>query len=278
MASSGHDVRDVIFGDLQSASVSISGTVFQDTKGKGVHTSCETGLAGVTVFLDTNNNGVLDTGEISTTTDSKGNYRFTNLDAGTYHVAEVLPTGFMQTTAKPAAIVASSGDNVRDVIFGEFQMMSISGTALHDSSGNGVCNTSGAGMPGVTIFLDTVNHGVLCEVQSTTTDANGNFSFTNLGPGTYDVREVQQIGFMQVTANPAAIRARSGDNVADVIFGNIQLVANSGTTNPNGNSGGNTCPAALHRTADVDATPNGDHDTASSSTTTNTNCDYAFAH
>ena len=95
------------FGDFKT--VSISGSVFQDTNGNGGCNKGEAGLAGVTVFLDTNNNGVLDAGETSTTTDANGNYSFTNVGPGTYHVAEVLPTGFTQTTANPAAIVASSG-------------------------------------------------------------------------------------------------------------------------------------------------------------------------
>ena len=42
----------------------------------------------VTVYLDTNNNGVRDAGEISTTSDGSGNYSFTALPNGTFAVRE----------------------------------------------------------------------------------------------------------------------------------------------------------------------------------------------
>ena len=37
------------------------------------------------------------------------------------------------------------------------------------------------------------------------TDATGNYTFANLGPGTYRVREVQPAGSTQTTANPANV-------------------------------------------------------------------------
>ena len=55
-------------------------------------------LPGWTVFLDTNNNGQLNTGEPSTTTDSDGNYVFRNVASGSYTVAEVSQTGWTEVT------------------------------------------------------------------------------------------------------------------------------------------------------------------------------------
>ncbi len=64
-------------------------------------------LAGVTVYLDLNNNGLLDTNEPTQITasdnpntleiDETGQYRFTNLTPGTYIVREVVPEGYKQT-------------------------------------------------------------------------------------------------------------------------------------------------------------------------------------
>src|SRR5947207_976740 len=51
---------------------SISGTVWKDSDGDGVKDSTETGLSGVTVYLDKNNNSALDSGETTTTTSSTG--------------------------------------------------------------------------------------------------------------------------------------------------------------------------------------------------------------
>jgi len=53
-------------------------------------------MSGVTVYLDTNNNGSLDDGEVSMTTDPSGNYKFADLAFGTtYFVREIVPSGYM---------------------------------------------------------------------------------------------------------------------------------------------------------------------------------------
>ena len=64
-------------------------------------------LAGVSIYLDTNNNGILDPDEPVTVTteddpstpefDETGEYKFTNLLPGTYTVREVVPDDFIQT-------------------------------------------------------------------------------------------------------------------------------------------------------------------------------------
>jgi hypothetical protein len=84
-------------------------------------------------------------------------------------------------------------------------------------------------LPGFTIYIDANNNHVLdAGERSTTTDANGNYSFANVGPGTYRVREVAKSGFVQMTNDPANIVASSGTNVTGVLFGNIP-VANLAT-------------------------------------------------
>ena len=67
----------------------------------------EPGLTGVQVYLDLNNNGLLDANEPSQITssdnpntldiDETGQYRFTNLTPGSYVVREVVPGGYKQT-------------------------------------------------------------------------------------------------------------------------------------------------------------------------------------
>jgi hypothetical protein len=61
----------------------------------------EPGLPNWTIYLDLNNNGVLDTGEPFTKTDANGNYSFTSLSPGTYYVREVPQTGWQQTAPAP---------------------------------------------------------------------------------------------------------------------------------------------------------------------------------
>ncbi len=67
----------------------------------------ERGMPGVTVFLDTDNDGVLDASETRTVSlfddpdtsdfDETGLYRFTGLTPGNYVIREVIPTGYSQT-------------------------------------------------------------------------------------------------------------------------------------------------------------------------------------
>ncbi len=72
----------------------------------GGQTLVEPGQANVKVYLDLNNNGVFDSNEPTqltlsdnpnTAVNEAGQYRFTNLAAGTYNVRSVVPTGSTQT-------------------------------------------------------------------------------------------------------------------------------------------------------------------------------------
>jgi len=75
----------------------IHGLKWNDLDGDSTRDPEEAGLSGWTIYLDQNQNGVLDTGETSAITDSSGNYAFTGLAAGTYTVAEVMQEGWEQT-------------------------------------------------------------------------------------------------------------------------------------------------------------------------------------
>ena len=77
-------------------------------------------MSGWTIYLDQNQNSVLDSGETSTVTDSSGNYLFTNMLPGTYYVREVQQSGWTQTTSNPAPITLVSADAITGVDFGNF--------------------------------------------------------------------------------------------------------------------------------------------------------------
>ena len=62
----------------------VSGTAFNDVNANGAFDSGEPTLSGVQVYLDANNNRVLDGSELSTTTGAAGNYAFSNVPAGSY--------------------------------------------------------------------------------------------------------------------------------------------------------------------------------------------------
>ena len=197
---------DLAFGN--SSGGSISGQKFNDLDGDGVKDAGEPGLSGWTIELDG--------GAQSTVTDGSGNYSFTNLTPGTYTITEVLQAGWTQTTTSPAAITVTSGSDVTGVDFGNFQNVSISGQKFNDLDGDGVKDAGEPGLSGWTIELDG-------GAQSTVTDGSGNYSFTNLTPGTYTITEVPQIGWLQTTPGPAPITVVSGEDVAGVNIGNTQF-------------------------------------------------------
>ena len=92
------------FGNLGQSSGSIHGVKWEDVNGDGRIGPNEPLLPGWTIFIDLNNNGVLDEGEPShvtddnptTRTDETGRYWFTDLPVGPYTVAEVQQDGWMQ--------------------------------------------------------------------------------------------------------------------------------------------------------------------------------------
>ncbi|WP_242034769.1 Ig-like domain-containing protein [Microcystis flos-aquae] len=79
----------------------------------------EPALEGITVYLDSNNNGTFDNNEPSQITDENGKYQFTGLEAGTYIVREIIPTDYKQTY--PGGQPTDSlGDGFADVILDYF--------------------------------------------------------------------------------------------------------------------------------------------------------------
>jgi hypothetical protein len=78
---------------------SISGRVYNDANGNGLRDVGEAGLGLWKLYIDKNNNGKLDSGETTTTTDINGNWSFKGLAAGTY-VIRVVPVSGL-TATKP---------------------------------------------------------------------------------------------------------------------------------------------------------------------------------
>ncbi|MEM9008948.1 MAG: S8 family serine peptidase, partial [Cyanobacteria bacterium P01_F01_bin.86] len=83
---------------IQSQAGSIQGSVWHDVDEDGIWDANEAALNDWTIYLDQNQNGQLDSGEQSAVTDTNGSYSFTGLAAGQYTVAEVVPTGWEQTS------------------------------------------------------------------------------------------------------------------------------------------------------------------------------------
>lgn len=115
--------------DLQPAVVppvvgtaTIAGVVFDDADGNTWRDNNESGVSGRQVFIDANNNGALDTGEKTATTDDGGYYEFKNLTAGRYVVRVGISLGSDATTfASGQMITVKDGESVFAGDFGQKQ-------------------------------------------------------------------------------------------------------------------------------------------------------------
>jgi len=86
----------VVFSSLGGEGT-LSGTSFEDADYDGVRDSGEPGLGGLTVFADENDNGLLDPGEHSTTTDANGDWQL-RLPAGAYVIRQIAGGDLYPTT------------------------------------------------------------------------------------------------------------------------------------------------------------------------------------
>jgi subtilisin-like proprotein convertase family protein len=117
----GEVVEDRFTLNFVVGSAEIHGLKWNDINGNATRDAGEPGLAGWTIYIDANTNGILDGGDISTTTDATGAYQFLVLPAGTYTVREVVEPGFAQSF--PAGngaqiVVLAAGAIVTGVDFG----------------------------------------------------------------------------------------------------------------------------------------------------------------
>ncbi len=177
----------------------LTGTVFNDVNRDGNRAATgEPGLGGITVFVDANGNGVLDPGEISTTTAANGSYSLP-VASGNNRISVVLPDGFIATT--PASRTVSGGAS--NVDFGiNRPSTEFTGRKFADVNGNGFADPGEAGIAGSVVYIDLDRDGrVDIGEPRAVTDANGNYTlnFQGLPAGTYQVRQVVGAGF-QATA------------------------------------------------------------------------------
>ncbi len=223
--AAGQAATNVDFGNRNVAD--IFGKKWNDINNNGVQDTGEPGLGGWTIFLDDNQNGLLDAGEISTATAADGTYSFRGLTPGTYLVAEERRPGWIQTfPASPGnhVVMLAAGDVATDVDFGNLPAAEIHGMKWNDLNGNGVRDAGEPGLGGWTIFLDDNQNGYLDAGEiSTVTAADGTYSFTDLAPGSYTVAELLQTGWAQTfPASPGrhVLTLAAGVVATDIDFGN----------------------------------------------------------
>lgn len=223
----------------------ISDLVWFDLDADGVKDATETGIAGVRVWLDYNNDGIFDANEATAISDANGLYSIGNLAAGNYTVrvltstlpdaATTVPTYDLDGPGTPnVSTVALANGQVRmDVDFGYRGTSSIGDLVWHDIDGNGAQNVSELGIMGVTIDLvwDVNGNGLIdgtdSIISTATTDASGNYLFSNLLSGNYIVNVTDTANLLANTTLTGATGVTDPEPV-NLSVGEIHLTADFG--------------------------------------------------
>ena len=204
----------------------LGGTIYRDSDGSYSKSDSEQRFKGVTVaLLNEDGTPVLDSEgkPMTAVTDEKGAYQFVGLAPASYRVvivdpdkgdlAGLIPTQAYTGRGATEASVTITDASVQGVDFGLVAPATIGDRVWNDADGNGVDNGE-PGVPGVTVILKDAN-GV--EVARTTTDANGNYRFTGLVPGTYTVDIEVPAGFNAATTS-MTVTVGEGEENLDVDF------------------------------------------------------------
>jgi subtilisin-like proprotein convertase family protein len=253
-AISGLAIRPGTFG-------SISGQVWNDENGDGVKDAAESGLSGWTVFFDDNGNDKLESTFTTTTPSvdvpqEVNSYTTVKSELLFQGVREILDLNVKLDISHPhngdvnVYLISPSGTRVE--LFTDVGGLqdNFTGTVLDDEAATPIASASapftgsfrpesalnaldGENANGVwtlEISDDAVVHsGVLNSwsltitgsERSTVTDGNGEYTFEDLPPGVYDIKEVMQSGWSQTLGQPP-VTVSSGGRVKDVNFGNWQ--------------------------------------------------------
>lgn len=200
----------------------ITGTVFHDANGNTKQDSSEKQALVATVWLDLNNNAVLDKGEPSTTSNKRsGVFTFSNVAVGTYALREVAPLKTRQTYPRKYFSVSvtanhTSGGN----LFGDTYLAFISGVVFNDANSNGVQDGGEAGLANRRVYLDLNQDGVYqTNEPSVLSDSGGNVIFNSVNPGTYTIRIADQSGWTATNVSSYSVGLKAGRIKRGAFFG-----------------------------------------------------------
>jgi hypothetical protein len=262
------EVNTTVDAGIRTSILNLGNFVWYDQNNNGTQDAGEPGVVGATVKLyrDANGDNQPDGAAVATTTtDANGLYNFNNLLAGNYIVGVVIPNGYVATATTATSALPNNDNNtdnngsIIDVATGELRNgnsitlsiggeptttldgdstngnltldFGLRGTAAlgnyvwEDRNKNGVQDAGEPGLAGVTVTLTRPDN----TTQTTTTDANGAYSFVNLIPGTYSVSFATPAMY---TASPSNVGTTTDELDSDPVSGvvsNITLAA--GETN-----------------------------------------------
>ena len=201
----------------------LGGSVYRDSDGSYSKSETEQRFKDVTVALvGEDGTPVLDADgkPMTAITDENGAYRFAGLAPGAYRVvivdpnagdlAGLIPTQAYTGRGATQASVTVTDASVEGVDFGLVAPATIGDRVWDDANGNGM-DEGEPGVPHATVILTDAN-GV--EVARTTTDANGNYHFTGLVPGTYTVSIEVPDGYTAATTSMSVSVTEGEENLS----------------------------------------------------------------
>lgn len=170
---------------------SITGCKFEDFNLNGYRDGNEPAIAGVTIAIDTNRDGVLQANEPTSVTDQFGTFAFRNLRPGNYSIREVTPAGFFKTT-QPVDVVLGANQIFTCALVGNSRNYDLLVRKFRDDNRNGIQDGSEPVVPSIPFTLDLNRNGSYDAGTEPLvfTDATGIARFNNLPPGNYSVLEV----------------------------------------------------------------------------------------
>ncbi|MGB1253543.1 MAG: SdrD B-like domain-containing protein, partial [Candidatus Promineifilaceae bacterium] len=224
----------------------IGDTVWYDADGDGVQDPSEQGAAGIIITLTDGTN------VYTTTTDSNGNYLI-EVPAGNYTVTMGTPAGYdvsYDFSGAPdgvSTVTIAAGETNLDMDFGLVDstpgtlLGSIGNQLWNDLNGDGDFDGDEPGLANVTLNLINSATGEI--VNTVTTDANGEYLFTGVPAGNYEVQVADANGALNgysETVNgatlgnnnhqtgPRLISLAAGEDNTAVDFGFVQAGLTTG--------------------------------------------------
>jgi protocatechuate 3,4-dioxygenase beta subunit len=220
----------------------VGGVLFNDLNGDGARQAGEGPLANRVVYIDADNDKVLDPTERKTLSNADGHYKFLELTPGTYTIRQVVPEGWKQTFPLGNGghvVTVTAGQAVGEKHFGSQRVVTpvvgaIAGVVFNDRNGDGARQGGEEPLASRVVYIDANNNARLdTGERAVRTDAAGKYVLRELAAGTYRVRQVNPDGWRQSfpmgnSAHVVTIGAGTTPAIAERHFGSTRNVLIAG--------------------------------------------------